>query len=161
MQETMFDAPNVAVSSRSLDSVFGRSMMIRRHGWPYLVQMVCAVVLATGCGSDIALLDPPVRTDISAAQLQEMIDDGAPIILIDVRSAGEYAGGHIAGAINVPLGTVQQWASTQSRLDRIVCICWSGGRSRAAADDLVELGFRDVYNLLGGVSNWPGDLVTG
>ncbi len=125
------------------------------------VLAVVAMAVASGCGTDIVLLDPPERHDISGAQLQAMMTDGQAIILLDVRSAGEYAAGHIAGSINVPTGTVATWAATQSPSARIVCICWSGGRSRSAADQLVALGFSGVYNLLGGVSNWPGDLVTG
>lgn len=134
--------------------------MMSHGSWLAGVLAVIAMAIASGCGTDIVLLDPPQRHDVSATQLQTMMEDGAPIILVDVRSAGEYAAGHIAGSINVPLGTLATWAATQRASARIVCICWAGSRSRSAADQLVALGFSKVYNLLGGVSNWPGNLVT-
>lgn len=128
--------------------------------WLALVLSTALVAGGSGCGDDLVVLPAPVRHDVTAAELQTMIDDGSPIILVDVRSAGEYATGHIEGSINVPLGTVATWAATQRASARIVCICLAGSRSRSAADQLVALGFSKVYNLLGGVSNWPGDLVT-
>ncbi len=134
--------------------------MMSHGGWLAGVLGVIAMAIASGCGTEIVVLDPPQRQDVSAAELQLMMADGAPIMLVDVRSAGEYATGHIEGSINVPLGTVATWAATQKASARIVCICQAGSRSRSAADQLVALGFSDVYNLLGGVSNWPGDLVT-
>ncbi len=123
--------------------------------------IVCSIpVLAGGCGTDIVITAPPARHDVTAAQLQTMMADGGPLTLVDVRSAGEYAAGHIPGSINVPSGGLTAWAATQGPHTRIVCICWAGVRSRAAADQLVALGFARVYNLLGGVSNWPGPLAT-
>ena len=77
-----------------------------------------------------------------------------------MRSAGEYAAGHIEGSINVQLNALKAWADTQAPRTRIACICWSGARSRSAADQLVAMGFTDVYNLQGGLSAWPGGLVT-
>lgn len=118
------------------------------------------VIGAAGCGDDITVRATPARNDVTSVELQTMMADGKPLVLLDVRSAGEYAAGHIDGSINVQLSALKTWADTQAPRTRIACICWSGARSRAAADQLIAMGFTDVYNLDGGLSVWPGGLVT-
>jgi len=118
------------------------------------------VIGGAGCGDDITVRTTPARTDVTAVELQTMMADGKPLVLLDVRSTGEYAAGHIEGSINVQLSALKTWGDTQAPRTRIACICWSGVRSRAAADQLVAMGFTDVYNLQGGLSVWPGGLVT-
>jgi rhodanese-related sulfurtransferase len=88
--------------------------------------------------------------DISLEDLKCGLADGS-IVLVDVREADEYAGGHIAGALFNPL----------SRLDpaqipapapgkKIVVYCRSGKRSVSAMEQLRLLGRRDVSTHFGG-----------
>ena len=126
-----------------------------------MVVLLGAVAVGTalsGCGGPVCLTcDPPGEAvDISAAQLQAMIDDGQPLVLADVRTPLEFATGHIPGAVNLPLDDIVTWASTLNPLTRTCCICQSGGRSATAANALVAMGFTQVYNLLGGMNDWPG-----
>lgn len=76
--------------------------------------------------------------------------------LIDVREASEFTGelGHIAGAELVPLGTVATVAASWDKSAAIVCICRSGGRSMRAAETLVAMGFKNVTNMVGGMTAW-------
>ena len=104
---------------------------------------------------------PPERQDITAAQLQTMIDTSQQVTLVDVRSYAEYTAGHIPGSINQPLANIEEWSQGMDKRLAICCICGSGSRSRQAADILIEKGFTEVYNLLGGVNGWPGDIETG
>ena len=80
------------------------------------------------------------KTDYS-----ELIKQGA--IVLDVRSKGEFAGGHIKNAINIP---VDQLSSNLSKLkDKnkcIVCCCASGMRSGTAKRILESNGYHAVYN---------------
>ncbi|NSW55153.1 MAG: rhodanese-like domain-containing protein [Armatimonadetes bacterium] len=96
------------------------------------------------------------RQDITGAQLKALMDAGAALQLVDVRSAGEFASGHIPGAVNHPYDQVDIWAGLLVKQQAVVCICASGARSRIAADALVRKQFHRVYNLLGGMSGWPG-----
>ncbi len=86
------------------------------------------------------------KTDYS-----ELIKQGA--IILDVRSQGEFAGGHIKNSINIP---VDQLNSNLSKLkDKkkcIVCCCASGMRSGNAKKILESNGYTTVYN--GG--SWNG-----
>jgi rhodanese-related sulfurtransferase len=104
---------------------------------------------------------PPVRQDITAAQLQSMIDTSQQVALVDVRTNEEYIMGHIPGTINQPLANIDEWSERISKTTPICCICAAGSRSRQAADILIEKGFSEVYNLLGGTNGWPGDIETG
>jgi hydroxyacylglutathione hydrolase len=88
---------------------------------------------------------------ITAAQLQSRLRE---VTLVDVRSAVEWAQGHIAGATHIPLGYLAERAG-EWPLDRpIVVHCQSGARSAIAASLLERLGFSTVINLSGGFAGW-------
>lgn len=74
--------------------------------------------------------------------------------LVDVREPDEYAGGHVAGAVSVPLATVPDRAGEIGPGDGpLYLICQAGGRSRRAAEHLADAGF-DVVNVDGGTGGW-------
>ena len=68
-------------------------------------------------------------------------------IIVDVRSKGEFAGGHIRGSINIP---VDQLANNLSKLKdknkTIITCCASGMRSGSAKTMLLKNGYTDVHN---------------
>lgn len=76
--------------------------------------------------------------------------------LVDVRETAELDGelGHIAGIRHVPLATVTEAARHWDRTRPVVVVCRSGGRSSRAAEALISLGFRHVYNMTGGMLAW-------
>jgi rhodanese-related sulfurtransferase len=81
----------------------------------------------------------------SKTNYAEMVANGA--IIIDVRSNGEYAGGHIKGSMNLP---VDQLSSNLHKLKdknkTIITCCASGMRSAAAKNMLKSNGYTDVHN---------------
>jgi monothiol glutaredoxin len=101
--------------------------------------------------------EPPRVKPISATELRARLDRGDDIFLVDVRTPSERAIAHIEGARLLD-------AALRDELERlprdrvIVCQCHSGVRSRHAAEGLVEMGFRDVYNLEGGIDAWSRDV---
>ena len=98
-------------------------------------------------------------TTISGSQLQKMLNK-SNILILDVRSLGEYKGGHIPNAKNIPVDTLSsELSSLNSYKDsEIVVYCASGGRSAKASDILSKNGFNKIYNLSGGVSSYKGKL---
>lgn len=76
--------------------------------------------------------------------------------VIDVREPGEFTGplGRVPGAELVPLGTVEEAARSWNRDVPVLVVCRSGGRSGRAASILRTLGFRNVFNLTGGMLAW-------
>lgn len=86
------------------------------------------------------------------AQLQQTPDAQ----LIDVRSPEEFSGGYIAKAHNINISS-PGFDSAINTLDKskpVFVYCLSGGRSAKAADKLTEKGFRQVYQLQGGLLKW-------
>ena len=95
------------------------------------------------------LLSLPAFADDSAtmaAEAWQHIEDGA--LLIDVRSAEEFEGGHIDGAINVPHDQTDALvAAIGADTDRaVVLYCGSGRRAGRAEDALEALGYQQVFN---------------
>jgi sulfur-carrier protein adenylyltransferase/sulfurtransferase len=81
--------------------------------------------------------------------------------LLDVRQPGEYEIEHIAGAKLIPLTRLKD-TYDQLDLDKpVLTYCAIGGRSQAASQLLAGLGFKEVYNLRGGIRAWKGAKATG
>lgn len=79
-----------------------------------------------------------------AVDYSELIKSGAKII--DVRTKGEYAGGHIKGSINIPLDSLSKNLSKFKKTDTIITCCASGMRSASAKGVFKSNGFENVSN---------------
>lgn len=77
-------------------------------------------------------------------------------VVLDVRTQGEYGAGHLVGARHVPLGDLKARMSELERFrERPVLVhCASGSRSQVAAKTLKDAGFKEVFNLQGGMGAW-------
>jgi rhodanese-related sulfurtransferase len=76
--------------------------------------------------------------------------------IIDVRTADEYAAGHIQGALNRDY-YAQTFKEDLAKFDRnsvYLVYCRTGVRSAAARDIMQELGFTHIYNMTGGINEW-------
>ena len=71
--------------------------------------------------------------------------------LVDVREAGEVAGGTLPGFVNIPLGQLTARVEELDLARRVLLLCRSGNRSGQAARWLAQQGFVDVINLAGGM----------
>lgn len=79
--------------------------------------------------------------------------------LVDVRTAEEYAEGHIPNAVNIDVSS-PDFVEKVSALDKkrtVALYCRSGRRSKRAAEQVVSLGF-EVVELDGGIISWQGEL---
>jgi len=76
----------------------------------------------------------------------QQIDHGA--LIIDARTAKEYAQGHVAGAINIPFDVaLSQFSALEIRKDRkVVLYCRSGNRSGRALASLKNAGYTNLHN---------------
>jgi phage shock protein E len=92
------------------------------------------------------------RGDISSQEARRLVQEGAR--LLDVRTPGEFAAGHLDGALNIP---VQELGSSLKRVGSkdkpVVVYCASGARSAMAARMLKASGWATVRNL-GAMSRW-------
>ena len=89
---------------------------------------------------------------VSGSEARELVKKGAT--LLDVRSPGEFAGGHIDGAVSIP---VQELGSRVNELgektSQVVVYCQSGNRSAMAKRLLESQGFSNVHDL-GSMAQW-------
>ncbi|MBI4283359.1 MAG: rhodanese-like domain-containing protein [Chloroflexi bacterium] len=117
------------------------------------VILVSGAVLTGGCA--------PSRTsqDVSpqeASTLLQNNQNNPDFTIIDVRTPSEFAGGHIADAVNIDYYS----ATFRSDIDKLdksktyLIYCHSGGRSGNTLKIMEELNFNKVYNLLGGIIAW-------
>ena len=74
----------------------------------------------------------------------ELIKQGA--IVLDVRSKGEYQGGHIKGSINIPVDVLSSNLGKLKKDKTIITCCASGMRSASAKSILQSNGFANVHN---------------
>ncbi|MCB9741913.1 MAG: rhodanese-like domain-containing protein [Alphaproteobacteria bacterium] len=94
--------------------------------------------------------------DCGAQELKERLEAGEQILVVDVRTAGEVAGGVLPGAIHIPLNELEErWEELRSA-DEIVCYCAAGMRSDTAATVLRQKGLINATSLVGGVGSWTG-----
>lgn len=92
--------------------------------------------------------------DIDAGVEQCRQTPGA--LLLDVRTEGEYAEGHIPGAKNLPLQSLEGIASVAPAKDTpLFLYCRSGSRSGQATSQLQRMGYTRVTNI-GGIMNYQG-----
>lgn len=80
----------------------------------------------------------------ATTNLQSVIEEGA--FLVDVRTPGEFAGGHVKGSVNIPLNRVPMELAKFKNKKNIIVFCRSGNRSSQAKSILEQNGFTNVVN---------------
>jgi rhodanese-related sulfurtransferase len=100
---------------------------------------------------------------IAPAAARDLLAKDKTIALIDVRTADEFATGHIKGAKLLPYDSIDTKSAASLIKDKnqtVVVYCRSGHRSGIAATTLAKLGYTNVLDL-GGLLQWPYELVKG
>jgi len=88
----------------------------------------------------------------------ETDEQAGRVVLLDVREAMELEIARLPQAIHVPMGEVPARLGELDRDRPLVVICRSGGRSGQVVQFLEQQGFKDVYNLAGGIIAWAEEL---
>jgi rhodanese-related sulfurtransferase len=134
-------------------------MGIRPHVFAMVAAVVLLLVLATGaaaCGGTNGAADHETYRTATVQALDEALRAGAGAQLVDVREPAEWQStGVIAEAELIPLGDLEKRAPGELAKDKpVYVICRSGNRSRAGAQTLVGLGYKEVYSVDGGITAW-------
>lgn len=96
--------------------------------------------------------------NVTVADLAVELIDNPDLLLVDVRSAEDYAEGHLLGAINIPLRELAQHLDLLPDLDEeMVIYCGSGWRSGIGMTSLQILGYTNVRNMKGGIKAWNSE----
>lgn len=92
---------------------------------------------------------------LTAKEVEKLLQEGKQLNIIDVREADEVAAGKIPGAINIPLGLLEFRMNELDKNKEYILVCRSGGRSGRAAQLLESHGY-NVINMTGGMLEWEG-----
>lgn len=117
-----------------------------------LIIIICLVVF-TGCSTKTTAIGNPDSNQKYNKITYQEIDES--FVILDVREYNEYDEGHIPGAILMPVNTISE--INYDKDTKIVVYCKSGNRSKVAYDQLVKMGYNNVYDL-GSISNYTEEL---
>jgi rhodanese-related sulfurtransferase len=94
--------------------------------------------------------------DITVDELKARMDGKSAnnFIILDIRDDVSYGQAHIPGAINIPLNELGYRLFSLDKTRDIIVYCYTGVTSQVACQILVNAGFRDVYNVIGGIKAW-------
>ncbi|MEQ3654902.1 MAG: rhodanese-like domain-containing protein [Dokdonia sp.] len=118
----------------------------------YLTLVLC-------CATVVSCKQNEAKTSqIQLISVEEMsnLSDMDNVQLIDVRTPQEYQSGHIKGAKNIVYMS-DNWSDEVAKLDKdnpVYVYCAKGGRSARCAALLAEAGFKKIYDLKGGITQW-------
>ncbi|MDT0162274.1 sulfurtransferase TusA family protein [Bacillus sp. AG4(2022)] len=93
---------------------------------------------------------------VSNEDLEKLVGEDGDIIVLDVRESAEFAFHHIPGAVSIPLGELEERAGELDGEAPVYVVCRTGSRSDLAARMLDTKGFKDVKNVIPGMSQWNG-----
>ncbi len=91
---------------------------------------------------------------IQPLALKKQLDDGEDICLVDVREGWEHSLASLPGSMHIPLGELVDRVQELLFEENIVVYCHVGERSYRGAIILMESGFKNVHNLIGGIDGW-------
>ncbi len=98
---------------------------------------------------------------ITGPELQKMMKDKQPIKIVDVREPELFSKGHIPGAINIPYDDAFRVMFRELLpKERIVFVCHGGPMGDELGRILLQKGYKEVYNVKGGMRRWDGPLAT-
>lgn len=114
------------------------------------------IVLSVGLFYNSCTNGQSTGNNLSAIEFSQKIKENPSATVVDVRTPEEFANGHIQNALNIDWRN-EHFQNQISKLDKtkpIYVYCLSGGRSAAAAANMRQNGFTQVYELVGGITNW-------
>jgi len=115
------------------------------------------MMLISGCS---AVEQAPDYRTISMEEAISLMETETDYIILDVRTAEEFAERHIPDAINIPNESIGSVPPPQlPRKDQLILVyCRSGNRSKQASAKLAALGYTNIVEF-GGINSWPGETV--
>ncbi len=124
-----------------------------------VIPFLLSLLLLTGCAAP-SVSDGGYR-QITMDEAVKMMEEEKNYIILDVRTAEEFADQHIPGAVNIPNETIstQEISELPDKEQLILVYCRSGNRSKQASEKLVKLGYTNIVEF-GGIKDWPGETTT-
>ena len=114
------------------------------------------IIPLAGCAQTVPD-KPAANCDVAIEQALTDWNNKSAFI-IDVRTSGEYAEGHIPGVKLIPLDQLPNSLDEVPKQGKVYIICRSGNRSSQATQFLRDKGFDNVYNVTSGMKSWRGPI---
>ncbi len=125
----------------------------KEHFYIFIIGVLVTIVSST------TVIASDKYSDVTVKKAVEMINqtsEEAPLVILDVRTKGEFDSGHINDAINIDVKSAS-FKEKLSKLDKdktYLVYCRSGKRSTRAQNIMKELHFKKAINILGGFIAW-------
>lgn len=119
----------------------------------FLIGVLVAIISSTTAIANDKYSDVTVK---KAAEMIEQMSADASLVILDVRTKGEFDSGHLNDAINIDVKSTS-FKEKISKLDKdktYLVYCRSGRRSKTAQNIMKELHFKEAINMLGGFIAW-------
>lgn len=95
-----------------------------------------------------------IARDLSVVEARELLQKNPKILLLDVRTPGEYRQVRLEGARLIPIDQLLQRMGELPKDRPIIVYCTVGARSSQVFRYLAGQGYPEVYNLYGGIAAW-------
>jgi len=121
-----------------------------------LISLLWIGLVSCGKNANDKSVDQDTVSVITLISPEDLNSANDNILLIDVRTPNEYASGHIQNSVNIDY-RAENFKELIQELDKnqdVYVYCKVGGRSGSAAKMMEKMGFKKVYDLDGGISNW-------
>lgn len=115
--------------------------------------IIFIILILSSCSKDKS---DSIGTNLSATEFSDKLKENPEATVIDVRTPEEFSNGHVANSININLNS-DNFDSQISLIDKskpVFVYCLSGNRSTSAAGKMRSAGFKEVYELKGGILKW-------
>lgn len=115
-----------------------------------VIVLIAGALLLSGCSSTSDAV-----TNMNVKEFSSKIQESG-VVVLDVRTPGEFSRGHIQGAINIDV-EASTFDSEIAKLDKTktyAVYCHSGRRSGIATSTMQKIGFKHLFNLENGLADW-------
>lgn len=103
----------------------------------------------------VALVEQ-AKSEINEISIDELLEHNQPYVLLDIREDHEWDKGHLPEAMHLGKGIIERdiEQTVADKKQKIVLYCGGGYRSALSAQTLQQMGYQNVYSLIGGYREW-------
>lgn len=122
------------------------------------ILIIILSIIMSGCTNSISTEEEegPISTNVTIEESKALINDMEDLLILDVRTKGEFDAGHIEGSIQIPVDELEDRINEleEYRGNPILVYCRSGNRSSQAVNILLNNEFEEIYHMNEGFMNW-------
>lgn len=123
-----------------------------------LVLLIAAGVYWMNISENSAVESSSSLQIVGSEALTQMINDQTDMTIVDLREPELFAQGSVPNAINIPFAEIRTKYTSIPKDKKVVFVCHTGRMGTESGNFLLENGYRDVYNLDGGMAKWKGKI---